>query len=407
MSDPKVLALVMAGGAGSRLDVLTAERPKPAMPYAGVYRLIDFPLSNCMHSGIADVWLIEQYQPYSLDNHISNARPWDLDRTYGGLRLMGPHQGREESGWHRGNADAIWRHKDFIREWGAEVLVVVSSDHVYKLDYGRVIHEHLERSAGVTMVTTRVVGDDASRFGVVRGDRGGRISGYDYKPDSPRSDIVTTEVFVFDSGEVLDALEELASDVDEDTEDTSLDDFGDALLPRLVEAGRAFDHRLEGYWRDVGTVESYWRAHMDLLGDEPAIVLDDPRWPIHTLGVQRPPARVDLPARVEDSLISPGCVVKGAVSHSVLAPGSIVEEAAVVCDSIVLHDVVVESGASVHRAILDRGGRVGRDSLLGDDSHSSEVTAADDILVAGKGAHVGAGVRLEPGARLEAGSKVD
>jgi glucose-1-phosphate adenylyltransferase len=403
-STPKVLALVMAGGPGSRLEVLTESRAKPAMPYAGVYRLIDFPLSNCMHSRLEDVWIIQQYQPYSLGDHISSGRPWDLDRTYGGLRLLHPHQGGEESGWHRGNADAIFRNKSFIEEFGPDLLVVLSSDHVYKLDYGSVIETHIEARAELTIVTTQVERDEASRFGVVEVGAGGRITGFAYKPEVPSTDVVTTEVFVFTAAKTISVLEELAS-LSENSDDDSdpLQDFGDALVPRFVEGGHAYEHRLEGYWRDLGTVESYWVAHMDLLGPEPRIRLDDPRWPIHTLGAQRPPAHIGREARIEDSLLSPGCVVRGEVVRSVLAPGVVVAEHAVVRDSVVLQETTIGAGASLDLSVTDvecslgEGARVGRAR----GSRAPEDIGASDIAVVGRGADIAPGATVDAGARIE------
>jgi glucose-1-phosphate adenylyltransferase len=352
---PKVLALVLAGGTGSRLELLTDERAKPAMPFAGVYRLIDFPLTNCVHSGISDVWIIEQYQPHSLDEHVSNGRPWDLDRTHGGLRLLTPHRGSTEGGWHRGNADAIYRHKSFIRESGARLLVVLSSDHVYTLDYRGVVSRHMDADSAVTMVTTKVAQDDAGRFGVVQVGDDARVTRYDYKPEDPQSDLVTTEVYVFDADTLLDLLEELAEDSGEDDEE-SVEDFGDALLPRLVDAGAAREYRLDGYWRDVGTVDSYWRAHMELLGPDPEVTLGDPQWPILTHAVQRPPARIAVTAALDEGLVSPGCTLLGEVTRSVLAPGVVVEEGAAVRDSVVLHDTVVRAGATVEHACPDLSG---------------------------------------------------
>jgi glucose-1-phosphate adenylyltransferase len=371
---PRVLALVLAGGEGGRLGALTDERAKPALPYGGVYRLIDFPLSNCRGSGIGDVWVLQQYQPHSLTEHLANGRPWDLDRTHGGLRVLHPYLGRSESGWYEGNADALFRNKEDIRGFGAELLLVLSADHVYKLDYGAVIERHLEVDAVATVVTTQVRLNEASRFGVVEVEDG-RVVDFAYKPDDPQSDLAAAEVFVYDAEKVLAALEELA----EEDDDSGLEDFGDQLLPHLVDQGGVYEHRLEGYWRDVGTVESYWQGHMDLLGSSPAFELDDPEWPILTWGAQRPPARIAEPAQIEDSLVSPGCFVAGRVVRSVLAPGAVVDEGAIVQDSVVFHDAKIRSGASVECAIVDERAEI-RESVAG---------AADEIAVVAREAQVG------------------
>jgi glucose-1-phosphate adenylyltransferase len=395
MARPRVLTLVMAGGAGNRLEVLTEQRAKPAMPYGGIYRLIDFPLSNCMNSGLSDVWIVQQYQPHSLNEHVSNGRPWDLDRTHGGLRLLAPHQGGEDSGWHQGNADAMWRNKNLITEFEPDLVVVLSSDHVYKLDYGEAISVHLEHDAEVTMVTTEVERDQASRLGTVEVD-GPRVTGFEYKPESPSSDLVATEVFVFDAATLMDTLDDLSGNED-------LEDIGDALLPRLVDRGRAFEHRLDGYWRDLGTVDGYWSANMDLLG-EPEIRLDDPGWPIHTLNLSRAPAHVHASARLDDALISPGCDVRGRVERSILAPGVIVEEDAVVRDSILLHDAIVRSRATVDLAIVDVEVRVGTEATLGAPGLARSDASADDIAVVGSRVSVAPGARVGPGGRVEPGS---
>lgn len=396
MPRSKILALILAGGEGSRLEVLTARRAKPAMPFAGVYRLIDFALSNCMHSGLSDVWVVEQYELHSLNEHLANGRPWDLDRTYGGLQVLPPYQRKsreEEGGFAQGNADAIYRHKSLIRELDPELLVVLSADHVYKLDYRDVIDRHREREADATLVTTRVPREEAGRFGVVETDGGGRVTGFEYKPEEPKSDLVTTEVFVYDTRTLLDTLDRLAGNGNGD--ENRLRDFGHELLPTLVAEGNVQEFRFEGYWRDVGTVESYWQAHRDLLDPKPGLVLDDPGWPILTYGTQRLPARIEGSARVVDSLIAPGCRIAGRVERSVLAPGVVVEDGAQVRDSILLHGTVVEKGATVARAILDSDVRVGKEATVGEPE--------GDLALAGQRARIAARSRVPAGARVEPG----
>ena len=396
MPRSKTLALILAGGEGSRLEALTARRAKPAMPFAGVYRLIDFALSNCMHSGLSDVWVVEQYELHSLNEHLANGRPWDLDRTYGGLRVLPPWQRKsreEEGGFAQGNADAIYRHKSLIRELDPELLVVLSADHVYKLDYRDVIDRHRERQADVTLVTTRVPREEAGRFGVVETDGDGRVTGFEYKPEEPKSDLVTTEVFVYGTRTLLDTLDRLAGNGN--GEESRLKDFGHELLPTLVEEGNVQEFRFEGYWRDVGTVESYWQAHRDLLDPETGLVLDDPDWPILTYGTQRLPARIEGSARIVDSLIAPGCRIAGRVERSVLAPGAVVEDGAEVRDSILLHDTVVEKGATVSRAILDSGVRVGKGASIGEKE--------GDVALAGQRAKIAAQARVPAGGRVEPG----
>jgi glucose-1-phosphate adenylyltransferase len=385
-----VLAVVMAGGAGGRLELLTSRRAKPAVPFAGLYRLIDFPLSNCLHSGLADVWVIEQFNPFALSDHLANGRPWDLDRTRGGLVVLHPHLGAGAQGWHRGTADAIWRNAPLLRDFGPDALVVLSADAVYRLDYRDVIDGHLDADADVTMVTTEVASADAGRYGVVQVDGQGRITDYAYKPDEPRGNLVSNEVFVFRPGRMLDLLDEIAEDAGDDAEE--LEDFGDGLLPRLVDGGRARAHHLDGYWRDVGTIQSYFDGHMDLLGDEPTFELDDLSWPILTRGQQRPPARIAATASVEDAGISPGAIVRGRVQRSVLSPGVVVEEGATVCDAVVLHGTVVRAGATVERAVVDADVEISGDARVGE---------RDGDLVL-----VGQHERVEPGSVVRAGARL-
>jgi glucose-1-phosphate adenylyltransferase len=400
MARKKVLALILAGGEGSRLEVLTARRAKPAMPFAGVYRLIDFALSNCMHSHVSDVWVVEQYELHSLNEHLANGRPWDLDRTYGGLQVLPPYQRKiraEEGGFAQGNADAIYRHKSLIREFGADILLVLSADHVYKLDYRDVIDRHLESGAEVTMVTARVPRHEAGRFGVVEVDGHGWVTGFEYKPESPRSDLVATEVFLYDARRLFETLDRLAEEASGNGEGPVLRDFGHELIPSLVQEGQAREDRFEEYWRDVGTVESYWQSHMDLLEPEPRLVLDDPDWPILTLGTQRLPPRIDGSARIDGGLIAPGCRIAGRVERSVLAPGVVVEEGADVRDSILLHGVVVKKGAVVVRSILDEDVRVESGAAVGE--------AGGALALVGQRARIAVGGRVPAGGGVEVDEK--
>jgi glucose-1-phosphate adenylyltransferase len=389
----RTLALILAGGAGGRLELLTANRAKPAVPYGGKYRLIDFPLSNAHNSGIEDVWLVQQFHPASLADHLASGRPWDLDRTVGGLLVLTPHLGSDRAGWHNGTADALWRQVPLIRDHDPDALVVVSADAVYRLDYGDVVARHRESGASVTMVTTRVPREDAARYGVVEVDDGGVITGYAYKPDQPVTDLVTTEVFVFDPVTVLGILQELAEEAGEDP----LDDLGDELLPRLVDGGKAHEYRLDGYWRDLGTVPAYLAAHLDLFDDPSGIRLDDPQWPIRTQESLRSAARCLAGAELGDALLSPGCTVAGRVQRSVLGPGVVVEAGASVRESVLFHDVVVRAGASISRAVVDADSEIGAGARLGDGEAVED--AEDDIVLVAADATVPDGATVRPGTR--------
>lgn len=383
MAPVRTVVVVLAGGAGGRLELLTDHRAKPAVPYGGSYRLIDVPLSNALHSGLSDVWVVQQFHPVSLEDHLANGRPWDLDRTTGGLLLLHPSQGTDKEGWHSGTADALWRQSDLLREHDPEVTVVVSADAVYRLDYEALVAEHRRSDAALTMVTTEVEPADAGRYGVVEVDDSGLVTGYEYKPDEPKGNLISNEVFVFDTGVLVDELARLAESED-------LEDLGDALLPRLVAAGRVREHRFGGYWRDLGTVESYWTAHMELTGPEAPFVPDDPQWPLRTHARHQGPVRLADGARVERSVLGHGCRVAGSVERSVLAGGVVVEAGARVVDSVLLPGVRVRAGAVVERAILDDGVEVGADARVG---------GAGAIALVGRRSAVSAGAVVPAGGR--------
>ncbi len=355
MFKEKVLALILAGGKGGRLGLLTDDKAKPVMPFGGAYRLIDFALSNCVNSQISDVWVIEQYELHSLNEHLSNGRPWDLDRTYGGLQVLPPFEDdSKKEGFAKGNADAIYRHTKFIEDFKPDIVLVLSADHVYKMDFRDAIQTHLEKKAAITMVTTKLPkGESAKRFGVVETNENGRVTKFDYKPKKPTSDLITSEIFIYDARILLETLKQLKKEKEE------IKDYGHELLPRLVKAGNAFEHRLNGYWRDVGTIESYWRTQMDLLDDKHGkLFFDDENWKILTLAAQRVPAFINKSADVKNSLISHGCRIGGIVSRSVLSAGVEVERGAEIFDSIILPNAIIERGVKLKKVVVDAAVRV-------------------------------------------------
>ena len=377
--------LVLAGGAGGRLELLTRERAKPAVPFAGTHRLIDFPLSNAHNAGLHDVWVIQQFNPISLSDHLANGRPWDLDRTNGGLLILPPRLGRDgREGFAGGTADALWRNAPMIRQFAPRALVVLSADAVYALDYGALVEEHVEAGAEATMVTTRVEPEDAGRYGVVRAD-GDQVHEYVYKPDDPASDLVSNEVFVFDAERLLDRVDQIG----EDNEDQ---DLGDELLPAVVRDGGAREHRFDGFWRDVGTVDAYWSGHQELLEDPSPIDLDDPAWPILTQSLGGvAPARVLPGAVIERSLVAGSARVGGRVERSVIGRGAIVEAGATIRESVLLPGAIVRAGASVERAILDDRVEIGRDARVG---------GAGDITLLGLATRIPNDEVVGPGSRI-------
>jgi glucose-1-phosphate adenylyltransferase len=413
MKRPRILALVQAGGQGSRLDVLTRETPKPALPFAGGFRLVDFPLSNLRNSGIDDVWLSVQFRAQDLADAVGNGKPWDLDRHHGGFRLVVPQQGAgsaADDGFVSGNAEELLQNRDAIRTFAPDALVVMSADHVYRLDYTDVVAGHLERGAECTVVTTEVGIADASNHATVTAGPDGRVTGFAYKPEEPTTGVVATEVFVYHPEVLVAELERLhrelsqeASAAGKESEGSPLGDFGEHLLPALVARGRTFTHPLAGYWRDLGRPETYVAAHRELLTSD--VDLFEPGWPILTNSSRHLPARVHAGGSVADSLLSPGCQVQGEVRTSVLGPDVVVGPGAVVVDSILFAGVRVEAGARVEWTVVDRDCVVGAGSQVGGPS-AAEGVDPDHLVMIGLDSVVGPEVRLEPGARLEPGTTV-
>lgn len=406
MTPPRVLAIIQAGGAGGRMDVLTSERAKPTLPFAGVYQLVDFPLSNLAHSGVDDVWLSVQYQASTLEEEVANGRPWDLDRTTGGLRLLMPEQGTgtmDEEGFARGNADELFRIRHRIATFAPDVVLVLSADHVYRLDYRDLLETHLGAGAECTVVTSEVPLDEASDHLTVEHNDGSVVR-VDYKPEEPRTGTVATEVFAYDPSVLVAVLEELHRDLSAESPagDSGLGDFGDHLLPALVGRGRTVVHPLEGYWRDLGQPHLYLRANLEATTDDLG-VMGEPGWAVLTRQPQRVPARVLAGGVVEDSLLSPGARVSGLVRHSVIGPGVVVEAGAEVHDSVVFADSVVQAGARVHWSVVDTGCRIGAGAVLSD-ADADGTGDPDQVTLVGRGSTVGAGVRLGRGSRLEPGT---
>jgi glucose-1-phosphate adenylyltransferase len=355
-----VLTLILAGGEGERLSVLSQVRAKPGVPFGGKYRIIDFALSNVVNSGLTDVAVLTQYAPRSLIDHIGVGRPWDLDRSHGGVALLQPYIGRGRTrDWYRGTADAVLQNLEFIADRDPELVLVLAGDHVYKMDYRPFIETHRAKGAEVTCAVRTVPLEEAHRFGILETDADGRVTAFVEKPPNPTSNLVSMGVYVFD----WHALREVLS--------RERVDFGRDLLPWMVEAGRrVFSYEFKGYWQDVGTVESYWRSSLDLLSDEPGIELNDLGWLIYTRSEERPPARIGPHATVTRSMVSHGCVIDGTVEHSILSPGVRIGPDAVIRDSIVMFDTVIGEGAVLDRAIVDKDCRIGAGARIG---HGSDL----------------------------------
>ncbi len=357
-------AVILAGGEGSRLGVLTAKRAKPAVPFAGKYRIIDFALSNCVNSGIFDVLVLTQYRPHSLNEHIALGRPWDLDRSFtGGVQLLQPYQGRQDTDWYAGTADAVTQNINFIRRGHPRNVLILSGDHIYEMEYDMLVEYHEDHGADVTACVIRVPLDEASRYGIMEVDDQNRILDFVEKPANPPGDLANMGVYVFKS-EVLERL--LTEDAQRPD---SRHDFGYNILPRMMELGmKVLAYPYGGYWIDVGTLDAYWEAHMDLLGSPPSLDLNDRSWIIHTRSEERPPVRIEKNTVIEDSMITDGSIIcEGArVIRSVLSPGVYVGPGALVFESVILTDSYIERDAVIERAIIDKGVVVGQGARVGE-----------------------------------------
>jgi glucose-1-phosphate adenylyltransferase len=389
----KTRAIILAGGEGSRLGTLTAKRTKPAVPFAGKYRIIDFTLSNCVNSGIFDVMILAQYRPHSLIEHIGAGGPWDLNRDFtGGVRIYSPYKGRGVSDWYMGTADAVQQNFRFIKNSSPDLVLILSGDHIYEMNYAAMIEDHIRNQAVLSMATINVPIEEAPRFGIVGVDQDNRVTSFVEKPARPPSTLANMGVYLFDT-EVLSAAL-----LEDHEKPNSSHDFGKDILPGLVNAGeRVFAYPYTGYWMDVGTALSYWQAHMDQLEDKPPFDLNDRSWIIHTRTEERPPAWLARGALIENSMICDGCEIgpRAQVLRSILSPGVLVKPGAVVKESIILTDTVIEEGAIVERAILDKKVRIGKEAHVG----SMTPQGSEPVLtMIGKNSAVSPGLIVEAGA---------
>ena len=400
-------AFLLAGGLGSRLCLLSEKRAKPAVPFGGKYRIIDFTLSNCVNSGIFDVGVLTQYKPGSLRDHIGSGRPWDLDRNRGGVQILQPFQGNEENDWYRGTADAVYQNLVHIRRKRAEDILILSGDHVYKMDYAPMYEFHRDRRAAVTVAVTTVPEALTDQFGIVELDGKGRIHGFQEKPRAgeARSSFASMGVYLF-RREVLEmALAEDADDPD------SAHDFGKDLFPKFLERGvEVYAHLFPQYWQDVGTLDSFYRANMELLAPRPPIELADADWIVHTVSLDLPPVRIGAGATLAASLAANGARVEGSVERSILFPGVIVEPGARVVDSILMHGAHVGRDATVTRVIADKQVEIGAGAIVGGTTVPDEVVRpnrvcpehlSSGLTLLGQRARVPAGIRVGRNARVD------
>jgi glucose-1-phosphate adenylyltransferase len=395
----RTMAVILAGGEGERLSILSGVRAKPAVPFGGKYRIIDFTLSNCVNSDIDNVVVLTQYNPRSLNDHIGLGRPWDLDRNKGGVKLLQPYIARGRvAEWYRGTADAVLQNINVIEHDSSDTILVLAGDHIYKMDYQPFIAAHRRKRADVTIAVRHVPLSDASRMGVLALDETDRVVDWQEKPKQPKSDLASMGVYVFSKKALRRWLGE------------DRIDFGKHVIPAMLGAGaRVYGYHFDSYWQDVGTIQSFWEANLALLDDRVELDLYDKEWVIHTRSEERAPARIGATAQVHRSLISHGCVIDGTVVNSVLSPGVRVDVGAVVRDSIVMFDSIIRSGAVVDRAILDKEVVVGQGSIVGDGPDFDTPNRQEPgrlntgITVVGKRAIIPRGARIGRNAKIAAG----
>jgi glucose-1-phosphate adenylyltransferase len=384
----KIKAVILAGGEGTRLATLTAKRAKPAVPFAGKYRIIDFTLSNCVNSNIFDVLILTQYRPHSLNDHIGRGRPWDLDRSFtGGVQILQPYKGRNDTDWYAGTADAVAQNLSFVRRGRPDYVLILSGDHIYEMDYDVLLQFHREKNADATICTIRVPMDEASRYGILDVNDDYQVREFVEKPANPPGNLASMGVYIFN----YSVMEQML--MDDQKRKSSNHDFGKDIIPRMVFEGmRVFAYPYGGYWIDVGTIDAFWEAHMDLIGSPPSLNLNDRTWVIHTLSEERPPVHIHTGATVRNSMITDGSVIsEGAiVENSILSPGVYVGPNAVVRESIILTDTYIEAGAVVERCILDKVVVIGHNARVGKIQDVGEL----GITCVGKNTHVPAGYSI-------------
>ena len=390
------VAMLLAGGQGSRLYALTSNIAKPAVSFGAKYRIIDFPLSNCINSGIDTVGVLTQYQPLVLNEYVGNGQPWDLDRTFGGVHILSPYEAKKDTSWYKGTANAIYQNIRFIKMYDPEYVLILSGDHIYKMDYDKMLTAHKETGADCTIACMQVPMKEASRFGILNTNPDGSVYEFEEKPKQPKSDLASMGIYIFTASKLFKYLE-----LDE-KDPKSEKDFGKNILPAMLAAGeKMFSYRFEGYWKDVGTITSLLEANMDLLGTVPNFELRDKDKVIHSRSPLAPPAYVA--GEVINSLIANGCEVEGKVINSVIGTNCVIEEGAEVKDSVLMGNIVVKSGAKVNYSIIDEDVTLGVNAIVGD---VKEVACKVEGKTSGITV-LGRGIEVSDGAKVAAGEIVD
>ncbi len=390
MSKKKCVAMLLAGGQGSRLGVLTGKIAKPAVPYGGKYRIIDFPLSNCINSGIDTVGILTQYKPLELNDYVGSGKPWDLDRLNGGVHILPPYQGQSGGDWYKGTANAIYQNLGFIERYDPEYVLILSGDHIYKMDYSEMLNQHITTAAACTIAVLEVSLEEATRFGIMNTNPDGTIYEFEEKPKQPKSTLASMGIYIFS----WQALKKYLTE-DEAKPDSS-NDFGKDVIPAMLNAGeKMMVYRFSDYWKDVGTVESLWDANLDLLNPKINLNLSDRNWRIYSRTNALPPQYISASAKVENSLVTDGCEVEGTLDYSILFENVTVEKDASVEYSLIMPGAVIKKGAKVRYAIVAENAVIEENAEIGGDpavvGHEGwGITVIGDGLTVGKGATVGA-----------------
>lgn len=385
------VAMLLAGGQGSRLYALTMNIAKPAVSYGGKYRIIDFPLSNCINSGIDTVGVLTQYQPLILNEYIGNGLPWDLDRSFGGVHILSPYQAKSKSSWYEGTANAIYQNLHFLKMYNPEYVLILSGDHIYKMDYSLMLAYHKQCGADCTIAAINVPISEASRFGILNTEKDGKIYEFEEKPEKPKSTLASMGIYIFTAEKLYKYLE-----LDDKNEHSSKD-FGKDVLPAMLKAGeKMYSYEFEGYWKDVGTISSLWQANMDLLGDSPKFDVNGHEMKIHSRNPLAPPAYLGDNGVAKNSLLALGSEVEGYVENSVLGSGVVVEKGAVVKDAVIFANCTIKKGAKVSYSIVDENVVIEEDAVVGVDKDEKA-----EIVVLGRDIRVGKGVKVLSGQKNE------
>lgn len=390
------VAMLLAGGQGSRLYALTSNIAKPAVSFGAKYRIIDFPLSNCINSGIDTVGVLTQYQPLVLNEYVGNGQPWDLDRTFGGVHILSPYEAKTDTSWYKGTANAIYQNIRFMKMYDPEYVLILSGDHIYKMDYDKMLQAHKAANADCTIACMEVPFEEASRFGILNTNNDGTIYEFEEKPAKPKSNLASMGIYIFTASKLFKYLEE------DDKDPKSEKDFGKNILPNMLNKGeRMYSYRFEGYWKDVGTISSLWEANMDLLGVVPNFELSDREHEIHSRSPLAPPAFVE--GEIVNSIVATGCEAEGRIVNSVIGTDCVIEKGAEVCDSVLMGNITVRAGAKINYAIIDEDVTIGEKAIVGAPiAEAKKVTGKTNGITV-----LGRGINVKKNGKISAGEIVD